>query len=424
MVQLQLDEASEGSPSLMNDLRKRSGTDVLHWTVESGLSEGELARALWDDTAMRLKAPVYLSYDWVKTWWEFYGSQRQLRIFRFWRGDEAVALLPLYLEVFGIGPFQTIVARLVGANLPPKAFDPPVDPAWASQVFTCVMQHLFTKDSCDLVSVGPVSADWAPSRGLQAVGTGGAALPLAVSYQPRDVKTLFHLPASFEQYLFSLPAGERGELKRRLRQLGKVGAVSTAVVTEPARATSELESFMKHHGQQWRSVGLGGHFEAWPYGKEFHRQLVPRQGRLGRVQFHQVLVDGRVIANRYCYLWGKSLYSELPSREAGQPWDKLGLGGTAYLKLFEAAIHDGISTVDSGLGHYDNKRALGGEEVKVGVWRVVNRARLSPLKARAFGGVRQVLGLLLHKIWYRRLLPWLPQWAGRSQSRFWLRFDA
>jgi CelD/BcsL family acetyltransferase involved in cellulose biosynthesis len=400
------------------------GTTKLRLTVESDFVEGDSARTLWDDTVLRLGGPIYMTYDWIKTWWEFYGVRKQLRVFRFWHGDEPVALLPLHLEEFGFGPLNIAVARLVGANIPPKTFNPPLDAAWAQEILAQVFHHLFQEDRCDLISLGPVSKNWAPAAGLREACTRVPDIPLVVTYQPRDVKTVFHLPATFEACLRMLPSRERSELKRRLRQLENVGVVATEVVSDPAKVEAELETFINHHGRQWRAVGLGGHFTAWPWGRQFHRALVRCQGRLGRVQFHRILVDGRVISNRYTFLWGKTLFSELPSREMGQPWDKLGLGGTAYLKLFEAAIRAGISTVDSGLGQYDNKRHLGGEEVEVGVWRIVHRRWPSRLRAWAFLRLGQVLRLLFHKIWYRRVLPRLPQWAGRSQSLFWLRFDA
>ena len=152
--------------------------------------------------------------------------------------------------------------------------------------------------------------------------------------------------------------------------------------------------------------------------------MIRRQARLGRVCFHRLLSDGRVIANRYAFRLGRTLYSELPSRLSGREWDSVGLGGTAYVKLFEMVIGEGICRVDTGLGSYDNKELLGGRVTRVGTWRVVPGRWRSRLKSKVFLLAGDWIKIVYHKIWYRRLVPRLPLWISRTQSRYWLRFEA
>ena len=242
--------------------------------------------------------------------------------------------------------------------------------------------------------------------------------------RPAGVRTIFRLPATIEEYWSSLPGKERANARRRLRLLEKLGPITVDVVADPARVEAEFEAFSRHHADQWRAAGLEGHFGSWPRGEEFHRELVRRQGRLGRVQFHRICVDGALRANRYTYIWGNTLFSELPSRAVGEPWDKLGLGGTAYVKMFESAIAVGLERIDSGLGSYDNKVQLGGEEVAVCTWRVLARRWPGRWRARAFLTFSAAVRLVFDKLWYRRVLRRLPRRFKRTQCLGWLRFDA
>ena len=140
---------------------------TLHYEVETAFHASECSRESWDRTVLELGAPIYMTYDWLRTWWEHYGQGRQLRLFRFREGQRPIAAIPLYLESFGIGPCRTRVARIVGANIPPKVFNPPLEPSFATEVMARIQEHLFTQDRCDLLSFGPVSENWSGTTGLR-----------------------------------------------------------------------------------------------------------------------------------------------------------------------------------------------------------------------------------------------------------------
>src|SRR5205807_9591572 len=114
-------------------------------------------RGQWDDANHEFGGSIYMSYDWSRTWWEFYGAGKELRIFLFYADEKLVGIVPIYIDRIGFKPFEFAVARLVCANIPPKAFNPPVHPGWAESIFDCILTHLLERDRCDLISIGPVS---------------------------------------------------------------------------------------------------------------------------------------------------------------------------------------------------------------------------------------------------------------------------
>lgn len=397
-------------------------TTALRIQVLKSFEGAELLQGKWDEVVAANGGPVYLTWHWVRTWWSVYCEKRALRILLFWSGEELVGVLPMYLERFGISPLSARIARIVGANIPPKCFNPPICPARADQILAMAVEHLLSVERCDLVSLGPVSLKWPCVWKLKSSAATSCA-GLTLDYVPRDVVTVFDLPGKFEDYLASLDSGERTNRRRRLRQLEKLGAVSTDIVSSPLEVEREFERFAEHHREQWKVLGKGGHFISWPRGLEFHRALVRQQGLLGRVRFFRLLLNGEVIANRYAYAFGETIYSELPSRNVGAPWDKLGLGGTAYLKFFEAAIDLGFHRIDTGLGTYDNKLQLGGSSIEVGTWRIT-RMGASRLRSRIFLLGASILQVVFHKGFYRRIAPRLPGGVGRTQAFGWLRYDA
>ena len=390
--------------------------------IYTDFADQRLDPTAWDQAVAALDGPIYMTFDWLRTWWEFYGRGKKLRLFLFRNEHQIAALLPFYLEDFGVRPFRTRVARLVGANIPPKTFNPPVDPYWSSKVFASVLNRLFRDECCDLLSLGPVSERWTSASSFQAACANASELFSAADFQVRDVQTWFRLPATYEAYLENLSSSERKSRMKRLRHLEKNHQVSSDVISDLGKAEEDFDGFARQHARQWQAVGKPGHFAAWPQGEAYNRALVKAQAQHGRVRFFRMLVDGQVVSNRYTFLLGNTLYSELPAREVGEPWDKLGIGGISLLKFNESAIQAGIASVDSGLGGYEHKLALGGDQIPVGTWRVFGQG-IRGVKARVFLMFAKAVIISCEKLWYRRVLPSIPRWKKRAQSLQWLRYD-
>lgn len=413
----------ESVPPVKESATESSGADGgVECVVETEFGTLDSLQVAWDERVEVCGAPIYMTYDWVRTWWAFYGAGRELRVFLARKAGRLVGILPFYVEQFGVGPWAVRVARLVGANVPPKVFNPPVDPQYSEDVFKSVFRQLFQRDRCDLLSFGPVSTTWAGKGAFERTQDSAADLWGHAEWRQTDVQTLFRLPSSFEEYLESLSKTERKNRMKRVRRLEREHEVDADVISRPELIPGEFERFLVKHGEQWRAVGKGGHFVAWPRAEEFNRALVREQARHGRVHFFRLVVDGAVVVSRYTFRLGHTLFSELPARSIGEPWDKLGVGAVSLMKFNESAIGEGVVDVDSGLGGYEHKTQLGGQEVPTGVWRMVARRWGSRTKTRVFLLLAGLVQLVCLKLWYRRVLPRLPQKFRRSQPMVALRF--
>ena len=379
-------------------------------------------QADWDDFVSQHTGGIYMTYDWLKTWWQFYGEGKQLRLFIFFHDNKLVALLPIYLETFAAGPLKTTVARLVGANIPPKTFDPPMDSAFAEEVFARVLKQLFAQDHCDLLALGPVSDTWPPAVAFRKACAQARELVSPPAYEQRDVQTVFRLPPAFDQYVASLSSSERKNRMKRVRHLERDHRVSSDIVSDATLVQQEFTAFALQHARQWQAIGKAGHFGAWPRGEAYNRALVKAQAKHGRVSFFRMLVDGQVVSSRYTFILGGTVYSELPAREVGEPWDKLGIGGISLVKFIESTIREELTVIDSGLGTYEHKAQLGGDQIPVGIWYVPARGS-SHLKARIFRMVAKGVLFACRKLWYSRVLPRMPRFFKRTQAQWWLRFD-
>lgn len=377
----------------------------------------------WDQWALAMGAPIYMSSAWLSTWWNHYGKGLKLRLIVARSEGAIVALLPLYLEDFGFWPWKARVARLVGANLPPKVFDPPAERCHLPQVLKQIRERLATEDDCDVISIGPVSQKWGGESGASDEAWTGLPQGWRSGWHRSGVQTLFRLPQSMDEYWASLDASERKNRRKRLKHLERDYEVTTDVLKEPAKLVEAFAEFEQLHSMQWNSIGKGGHFQAWPDGLGYNQSLLREMGRLGRVAFFRLKANGTVISTRYTFMFGSVLHSELPARRVGDPWDKLGIGASSLIKFNESAIGEGIRWVDSGLGGYDHKKSLGGDESPVGIWRLERSSGIGGGRVLILKAIAWLMNLVFHKVWYRRIVPRLASGIGRTQQRFWLRYS-
>ena len=380
-------------------------------------------RTHWDQACLRAGGSVYMTYDWLRVWWEFYGGGAELRLFVFFNGETIEAIVPIYIHTLGWGPLRFRVARLVGANIPPKVFDPPV-PEWcAGDVMGQVVDQLFTKDACDLLSLGPVSEFQPITKCIDTVCAQRAGLVK----QPKLLKgvySVFHVPSSMEDYYASLSKNERkNRRKYELRLLAKEFETRADVVSDAPAVAREFEHFAEQHRKQWAAERKTGHFGAWPGALDYNRALVRAQGDAGRVRFIRIIANGEVIASQYTFAFGDRYFGELPARAVDQKWDRFSLGPTGIVTMIDQAIKEGISRVEGGLAHYDYKVRLGAKEYSTLTFRIVGRRSISRARFVLHSFIRACWSYGYNKLLYRRIMPRLPRAFWRPRWEKWLRMD-
>lgn len=380
-------------------------------------------RAGWDQACVRAGGSIYMSYDWVRIWWEFYGRGAELRLFIFFDEQKVEAVVPIYMDALGWGPLRFRVARLVGANIPPKVFDPPVPESCAPGVIGRVVDQLFEQDACDLLSFGPVSELQPVAKCVEGVCSHRTRL-VRLRAVARGIHSVFHVPANMDDYYASLSKNERkNRRKYELRLLRKDYETHVDVVSDAAQASEEFERFAEQHRKQWGVEGKTGHFGAWPQALEYNRALVRVQGELGRLRFIRIAANGEVIANQYTFAFGDRYYWELPSRAVDPRWERSSLGPTGIVTMIEQALKEGITSIEGGLAHYDYKVRLGAREYSTLTFRILRATPMALARFALFSLLRKCFSNVYHKMWYRRLMPRLPRGFWRAQSEQWLRMD-
>jgi len=378
-------------------------------------------QAAWDELVARAHGSLYLSYGWASTWWSVYGAGSRLRLLVCYHGDTLVGVMPMYVQSLRIGVSRVTIARLVGANVPPKVFDPPLNPEHAFSCVQSILSHLVQVEHCDVISIGPLSKECVAKGNLIAAAQNRPDVVRAVREVPSGVYTHFELPGTYDQYMSSLSRSERNNRKYYHRLLCREHEVRVEDLRTRDQIEAEFDSFVCLHTEQWRRQGRPGHFGAWPQAKFFNRSVSLALAGLGRTRIIKVTADGIPILYQYAFVLGSRCYWQLPARATGKPWERFSLGATAAVMLLRYCIEQGIDHVEAGLGHYDYKTRLHATESPVSTIRVVARQRWATFRSALLGFVYEITNLLYHKIWYMRLQPRMPSCFRRGLWKGWIR---
>lgn len=290
---------------------------------------------------------------------------------------------------------------------------------------TKVVEHLLVTEQCDLLSFGPVSESHSSRAALIEAcrRLHQWALPAVVA--SAEINTIFRPIESLDVYLKSLSRNERKHNRRLydLSLLAEAYDIREDVVQDQDQVIIEFERFLVQHSEEWQNRRRPGHFYAWPKAAEFHRALVQVMAERGRARFMRLVANGEVIAALYGFRFGARFFAELPARKSGAPWESYSLGRTMIVRALLASAREGIRQVDAGLGHYDHKTRLGGEEGRALRLHCIARRLPSRLRLPVWRGAQRVLFVLYQKLWYRRIRRRVPMLFRKPQARLWLRFD-
>ena len=296
-------------------------------------------KRLWldDPHAKPFQAP-----EWLLPWWSSFG-QPDLRTLAIWRGNELLAILPLYIYEEPTSGERKLL--LIGAGTSD----------YLDGVFSraCTSAHILA--ALDLLRT---ERDWDVAHFSQ-------LLPHSPLFQALQLLDRQCVTAHVGERCWSLPAVSRTELPSKIRhdlrnhrKFIKDGGELDAIVADQDNWEPLFAQLVRLHRERWERVGESGVLAdaavlAW------HRKALPEliasglgqlialrvKGEVSAVLYALLDTDARAIRTQYMYLIGHSAkYAQL------RP-------GTLLMALgIEQAAAEGVQCIDLLRGDENYKR--------------------------------------------------------------------
>lgn len=248
---------------------------------------------------------LFLTWEWLYTWWKHLGGQRTLRILALRRDGELIAIAPFAVR-------HPMPGRLFPFNLLEFLGTGSV----GSDYLDLVIRRGREDEALDALA-GSLADGKIPVKLAQLKTGSCAAAELAaelgqrgwlISEAKTDICPFIHLAGhSWESYLATLGPAHRYNFQRRLKNLGKQFDVRFERVLSEAQRREALALLVRLHNMRWQ--GRGGSTAFHTAGLlSFHNELSRLALDRGWLRLFVLRLNGEPAASLYGFRYGRTFY--------------------------------------------------------------------------------------------------------------------
>jgi CelD/BcsL family acetyltransferase involved in cellulose biosynthesis len=295
---------------------------------------------------------VFLSPTWLRAWWEEFGE-----------GSPLLLTARRHERVVGIGAFMRQGDALTFAGDPNVCdyMDFVLDAEASEEALASLWQALRGEEWRELVLWGLPEG----SPTLRLLPDLARREGLTVEREREDVCPTLDLPATWEEYLESLPGKDRHELLRKLRRLHRLGEPTLEVLSSPAEATAAVDDFLHLHriSRPDKARFMDERMA------RFFRRMVSYLAPEGWVRLYFLRLGEVRAAALLCFVSGQAL--QLYNSGYDPAYGHLAVGLLSKAMLVEHAIAQGYRKLDFLRGAEPYKYDLGARDEPVHRLRVL-----------------------------------------------------
>jgi len=362
----------------------------------------------WDNFVASTGCEIYLTYDWCRLWWKYYGKKRNLSILVFRSAGDLVAIIPLFFEKIWLGPAWIRAAKLVGTDSSITTVSLPISSPHLADVISRFRSYL-DDCNCDIIHLGPFSGKYKYQAHIKELCQQFFRDSYLVQSINSNVQTYFELPGTYDEFLAGLTKRERGEIRRNYRAAAKAFAGEAQSVVSLFASQRNFQNmfddFVRMHQAHWQSIGKAGHFADWPRAIEFHRELAQAQLKHNRLRLLQVALAGQPLGYKYAYRFGEMYLEFLDARSDTPDLRHVSLGRVIFAELVKKALEENITCIDSMRSRYEHKIRMGGNLLPVHDIYISRKKIFLRLRVSVFRALAWALNLAYYRIWFSRIAP-------------------
>jgi hypothetical protein len=389
--------------------------EVVELQVFGSFEELSPLRQEWDQFIESIQGEIFLTYDWCRLWWKYYGRRRKLKIFIFKSEAKIVAILPVFLEKIWLGPIFAKIVKIVGTDFMPVTITIPVKEDFLDLVFDKFIDELSSRLNWDILYIGAICGRYSLLNDLLATINKKVGHSHRVESKANDVQTYFSLYATWQEQFASLSKKHRENMRRAYRLVEREGKPLISTFASNGNLTQYFEEFVRLHQSRWQGLGQSGHFTDWPLSYEFHKEASDIQLIRGRLRLLKINLGDRCLGYKYGYRVGETFCSFLTGRGEKDGSSKIEFNRIAFGEQAKKAISEGAKLIDGMRGRYTHKIEVGGKLLPIKNIYVYPKSISYYVRIVSFRSVARTLDICYSKIWRRRVAPRLgrnprPQW--------------
>ena len=307
----------------------------------------------WSDLVNEIPdVPIFLTWEWIRTWWVFFGKGRQLWLLTAKdKNGRLLGLAPLMKEVQTTGFVKLGMISFIGTGrVCPTHLKILARTSDLEGLYRAFLDYLLGQsDQWDILSIASVAQD-SPENGLLLAAGGririGAQLP----------SLYIQLPGSWEAYLETISR----KLRYNIRFYGSKleadhpGLVHFVGVTDPRELDNAMERLTELIRRRCRAKRLSTDFDD-PTFLNFHQAIAHLSLDRGWLRFYTLIVKDQVIALIYDFCYKDRIYGYNAGYDI--EWSGYGPGRLLMAYSIQKAIQEAATVYNFGRGDSDYKYA-------------------------------------------------------------------
>ena len=314
-------------------------------------------RLVWHSLLLKTRnATFFQSLDWLETFWQHFGADKQLRVLIVSAEGQTIGILPLVVvtEPTRVGPVRFLTYPLQDWG----SFYGPIGPN-PTATLVAAMRHLReTRRDWDVMDLRWIDCDRSDrGRTEQAM----AQVGFRPRKQPWMRGSVVDLPETWDEYWRARPSRWRENVRRCRRRLEDLGNVTYVRYRPQGIACGDadprwdlFDACIAIAKKSWQSESATGNTICSAEVEAFLRDAHEAAVRAGAVDLNLILVDGQPVAFAYNYHMNGRVFGLRkgydPAFRAGSP------GVVLDHMMLEDGHGRGDVHYDLGVGAYEAKR--------------------------------------------------------------------
>jgi CelD/BcsL family acetyltransferase involved in cellulose biosynthesis len=306
-------------------------------------------REQWNDVLSKSKDnDVFLTWEWLSTWWRHYGEERELMILLAEDGEKIVAIAPLMCSFYKLFGLRLRKMEFLGTeHTDYRNFILTEKKAESLKLFLKYLSKL-NWDCLEFRNIPETAESISTLRGL---------LGKTHMQNEKVSSTCFYMPlcVSWDVFLKERGGNMRRSLRRRMRRLEEKCNVTFRRQDDINSVQQDVETFVHLHQKRWRSKGFQGSFGEDPRFRDFILDVSKCFAENRWLNLSFLTADDEPISAALCFEYNNTLYYYHPGYDP--EYSKFGVGNLLIMRLIEDSIQKGIAKFDFLAGAESYKKS-------------------------------------------------------------------
>jgi CelD/BcsL family acetyltransferase involved in cellulose biosynthesis len=321
----------------------------------------EALRDEWNDVLARSASNnLFLTWEWVSTWWELYGAGAHLYVLTA-RADDGslVGIAPLHRRprtVLGLGSVDVLEFIGSGGDVTPEQLDFIVVSGAEAEVTPAFVSFIEEDPRVRGIDLRPFAAG---SPNLPHVDRVLRSMRGHLSCDADSICPVLPLPASKAEFIASRSRNYRKKIGEYQRRCARDFGAHVRLSASQAELDRDMGALVTLHRKRW--AGRSRAFRTTAY-LEFHRRLARRLFDKGWVRMFALDSARGPLAVLYCFAYADRYYFYQAGRDP--QWSKHRVGLVLMHNAIERAIEERAHVFDFLRGEEEYKYMWAAAEVR------------------------------------------------------------